>query len=376
MSTDTVSLGLTVSSALGAYEVTIAAGLVTDPARSSRLFSEAGDPVVVVDERVRALHPGLPWFSDPDRIIELRAEEDTKTLAGAARLYDAFSARNLRRTGTVVVIGGGIIQDVAGFACNSFLRGVPWWFLPTTLLAQADSCIGAKTSLNYAAGKNLLGAFARPDRILVDPLLLRTLDRRDLASGCGELLKVFIMGGREHFDRFAGGLGSLLDADPEVCTAQIHAALALKADYVRQDEFDRGIRQLLNYGHEFGHALEAATQFAVPHGIAVALGIDFANRLASIRGSGSPDLAQAALAVAARLADHLDLPDVSWNELLHQLGRDKKRVGKNLTVVLGHDFGRVAKHTDVTAEDAARAVAGMSRLPVTDLPDTSPREAA
>ncbi|MBM7775515.1 3-dehydroquinate synthase [Actinokineospora baliensis] len=361
---------LTVSSALGDYPVTVHAGVLTSAAASRSYLDELGpDHVVVADSRVLRLYPGSPWFLDESRVIPFTAHETAKTLDGVQALYQAFIDRRVRRSTTVVVVGGGIVQDAAGFACHTFLRGVNWWYLPTTLLAQGDSCIGAKTSLNHFTSKNILGVFARPGRVLVDPEVLATLTRVERASGCGELLKVSVMSGPEAFTAHAADLEAVLAADPDACARQIEAGLATKITYIEDDEFDRGRRQLLNYGHEFGHALEAATNFEVPHGLAVAIGVDFANRLSAGRGRATSDFVAKVAVVTRALVTDERVPRLRWAALLHHLARDKKRVGKDLTVVVAHGFGRMEKLTDVTPAEAREVAAGLPYVHFTDLGD-------
>ncbi|MFI1185741.1 hypothetical protein [Streptomyces californicus] len=373
MTVEATAHKLTVASALGDYTVSVEPSLLTS-AHTARPYIDqvAHDCVVVADAKVLELFPDSPWFADESRIIGLTAAETVKTLDGVQELYQAFVDRGVRRSTTVVVVGGGIVQDVAGFACHTFLRGVRWWYLPTTLLAQADSCIGAKTSLNHFTSKNILGTFARPDRVLIDPAVLSTLARVDRASGCGELLKVFLMKGREAFAPYARDLDALLDAEPGSCARHIAAGLAVKTEYIEEDEFDRGRRQLLNYGHEFGHALEAASDFAVPHGLAVALGIDFANRLACRRGGGDAEFVAEVGGVVSRLVAGLAVRRLRWADLLQHLGRDKKRVGKDLTVVVAHRYGSLEKLIDVTREEAAAVAADLEHIHFTDLDRTAP----
>jgi 3-dehydroquinate synthase len=368
--TATMSAGrsLTVSSALGDYTVMVEPTLLTSAATARSYLDELGrDHVVVADTRLLELYPDSPWFADDSRLILFTATETAKTLEGVQELYQAFVDRQVRRSTTVVIVGGGIVQDAAGFACHTFLRGVTWWYLPTTLLAQADSCIGAKTSLNHFTSKNILGAFARPARVLIDPEVLGTLSRLDRASGCGELLKVFVMKGTEDFVPYARDVEALLDARSAASARHIAAGLAVKTSYIEDDEFDRGRRQLLNYGHEFGHALEAATDFAVPHGLAVAIGIDFANRLSHRRGGAREEFVAEVGEVVRALVDGLPVPELRWADLLHHLARDKKRVGKELTVVVAHAFGDLEKLTDVTREEAEAVAAGLEHIRFTDL---------
>jgi 3-dehydroquinate synthase len=158
-----------------------------------------------------------------------------------------------------------------------------WRFVPTTLLSQADSCIGSKSSINLGDAKNILGTFNPPSQIYVDPTFLDTLDEREIRSGVGEILKVHAIAGPQDFDALAQDFSQLF-TDRTVLLHYIRRALQIKQRYIEQDEFDRGIRNIFNYGHSFGHAIESASNYGVPHGIAVAMGMDMANFIAARRG--------------------------------------------------------------------------------------------
>src|SRR5581483_3202456 len=185
-------------------------------------------------------------------------------------------ARKIRRNHVLVAIGGGIIQDITCFLAATMLRGLPWNFIPTTLLAQADSCIGSKSSINAGEAKNILGTFTPPARVDVSTRFLKTLDERDIRSGIGEMLKVHAIEGPQSFDQIAHDYENIL-SDDSVMLHYIRRSLDIKKRIIEIDEFDRGPRNVMNYGHSFGHAIESATDFAVPHGIAVTLGMDLAN---------------------------------------------------------------------------------------------------
>jgi len=175
------------------------------------------------------------------------------------------------------------VQDITCFIASTLLRGLAWRFVPTTLLAQADSCIGSKSSINLGATKNILGTFNPPQTIFIDVGFLETLDEKDIHSGVGEILKVHAIAGIAAFDRLATDFDRLF-SDRAVLLKYVRAALCIKQPYIEQDEFDRGIRNNFNYGHSFGHAIESATRYAVPHGIAVTIGMDMANYIAMKRG--------------------------------------------------------------------------------------------
>ena len=190
---------------------------------------------------------------------------------------------SMKRHDTLVSIGGGIVQDVTGFAANIYNRGLKWMFIPTTLLAQADSCIGSKTSLNFSNFKNSLGTFYAPDNILIYLDFVKTLTHDDYLSGLGEVAKFNIMSAKEGIKRLEKNMDKLLSRDTKTLKFFIERSLAFKKDFIEEDEYDFGKRNLLNFAHTFGHAFETVSQYKIPHGQAVTLGLMVANNISTQR---------------------------------------------------------------------------------------------
>ena len=275
----------------------------------------------------------------------MNAEEKSKTLDEAQKIIswivESFSAKkNLN----FVSIGGGITQDVSGFVASILFRGVPWTFIPTTLLAQCDSCIGGKTSINFRHFKNLLGTFYPPREVHVFPLFTETLSPRDLQSGCGEIAKFLLMRAYENnggIDDVASKLDGVLN-DLRVREAAILESLKVKQSFICGDEFDRGRRNLLNYGHCFGHALETSSGYHVPHGIAVAIGMIFANRGAVVRGLVKADFADSVnRLICGIIHQRQRKSDYAYEILLGCIKNDKKRTGNGLPLVCPRENGLV-----------------------------------
>ncbi len=243
---------------------------------------------VIVDRNVARL-----YRHDMDRILaspsvlEIEASEASKSLERFPAYVAHLVAHAVRRHHRLVAIGGGVIQDITSFLAATLLRGMEWEFFPTTLLAQADSCIGSKSSINVGSTKNILGTFTPPARITIVPCVLKTLSEQDRRSGVGEMLKVHAVAGPDEFDRIAADYPRLF-ADAGIMQQYIRRSLEFKKRIIEIDEFDRGPRQVMNYGHTFGHAIEAATDYAVPHGIAVTMGMDMANFVAMQLGIAPP----------------------------------------------------------------------------------------
>jgi len=344
---------MTVQAATGAYEVHL---LETVAAMADRL--PQGHRVWLVDARVWALYGReLRTLAGGDDVVPVPIEEARKTLDTAQELCAALMARGVRRRTTLVAVGGGILQDLAGFAASILYRGIPWVFVPTTLLAQADSCIGGKTSLNFQAFKNLLGTFWPPRRVLLAPAFLGTLDAPDYFSGLGEVLKLHLMGGEGSLEAYEGLEAGLRDRDGAALREAIPAALAIKRGYIERDEHDAGPRLLLNYGHCFGHALEAVTGYRWPHGQAVVLGMRLANRVAERRGLLAPDLARRAERLFRGALTLRPQPaDLEAGPLLAAMGRDKKRTGEGLALIVMRTGLAFAQVQDLAPEEVEAAL--------------------
>ncbi len=313
----------------------------------------------IIDRKVAELYgPSMQGVLAAPSVLLVEAVEDNKSLDRFPAYVQHLVDRGVRRDHVLIAVGGGIIQDITAFLAATLLRGVPWRFLPTTLLSQADSCIGSKSSINAGATKNILGTFTPPQRIDVSTRFLRTLEERDVRSGVGEILKVHAIDGPQRFDLVAESYERLF-ADDAAMAAAIRRALAIKKDYVERDEFDRNVRNVFNYGHSFGHAVESATKFAVPHGIAVTIGLDMANWLAAKLGVGAEaHYRRMHPVLRANYAGFESVP-VPHFAFMAALSRDKKNVGRGtVTLILPDAEGRVFKDTyanDVTLADLCRA---------------------
>ena len=347
-----MSDGLVIQSHAGPYEV-----LFGDDARAG-LNALAGGPRpvhVIVDERVAALHGDrlAPLLAGPS-VLRLAATEPNKSLEKFPTYVDHLVAQGVRRDHLLLAIGGGIIQDITCFLAATLLRGVDWAFCPTTLLAQADSCIGSKSSINCAAAKNILGTFTPPRTIFLDVAFQATLDPRDVRSGVGEILKVHAIDGPDSFAKVAADYGRLFN-EPDLMLAYVRRALDIKKAYIEKDEFDRGPRNIFNYGHTFGHAIEAATDFAIPHGIAVTIGMDMANFVASRIGDGTDDHFRRLRPTLAANYRGFETHPVPFDPFLGAILKDKKNTGTGtVTMILPGADGRLAKTTR-PADDGFKA---------------------
>jgi 3-dehydroquinate synthase len=300
-------------------------------------------------ERIaRALGTGDPMLI-PDG-------ERYKNLQSVSRIYEALIHAGADRGSTVVAVGGGVIGDTAGFAAATFLRGVTLVQVPTTLLAQVDSSVGGKVGVNLALGKNLIGAFHQPAVVLVDPLLLATLPRREFRSGLYEIVKYGMIASRDLFERVARETTAIFAREESVLVPAIVESCRIKADVVTRDERESDLRRILNYGHTVGHALEAVTKYRrFRHGEAIAYGMLAAADLAVARGALAERERQALARLITQLGPLPPVVDLPIGEILEAIRRDKKVVDGTLHFVIAIQIGATMTIDDVT-EDELKAV--------------------
>jgi len=282
--------------------------------------------------------------------------ERFKNLQSVSRIYEALIRSEADRGSVLIAVGGGVVGDTAGFAAATYLRGITLIHVPTTLLAQVDSSIGGKVGVNHALGKNLIGAFHQPAVVVIDPLLLRTLPRREFRSGLYEVVKYGIIANRQLFDLVARDTKAIFARDPEVLVPAIVESCRIKADVVSKDERESGLRRILNYGHTIGHALEAVTRYRrFRHGEAIAYGMLAAADLAVARGALAEREREAIVRLITQLGPLPPVGDLGINEVLEAAGRDKKVVHRRLHFVIAIEIGATMTIDDVT-EDELRAV--------------------
>ncbi len=258
------------------------------------------------------------------------------------------------RTTAVVALGGGVVGDVAGFAAAIYQRGMPFVQIPTTLLAQVDSSVGGKTGINHPLGKNMIGAFHQPRLVLIDTACLRTLPPRELAAGMAEVVKYGAIHDPAFFAWLESHAGSLAAADPEALRHAIHTSCAIKAAIVAADEREGGVRALLNFGHTFGHAIEADAGYgAWLHGEAVGAGMVLAARLsARVRGLPTADVDRL-IALLRQLNVPTQAPILPVPRWIDLMGRDKKVAAGRIRFVLLDALGRAVVTAAVPEADLA-----------------------
>jgi 3-dehydroquinate synthase len=299
------------------------------------------------------LRPGLSG-GDP---ILLPDGERFKTLQSVSKIYEALIRAHADRGSTIIAVGGGVVGDTAGFAAATFLRGISLVHVPTTLLAQVDSSIGGKVGVNHTLGKNLIGAFHQPALVVIDPLLLKTLPRREFRSGLYEVVKYGVISSRTLFDRLDSDVKSLFAQDSRALVPAIVESCRIKADVVSKDERESGLRRILNYGHTVGHALESITNYRrFRHGEAIALGMLAAADLAAERGALAAPERDALAHLITKLGPLPSVADLPIAEIMDAIRRDKKVVNGRLHFVIAIEIGATMTVDDVTEDELRRVL--------------------
>lgn len=327
-----------VAASTKSYNVYIGAGLLACAAEYIRAIAPKVEKIALItDDTVDALHADTvkaALESAGYNIIKyvLPHGEESKNGSNYLAILSHLAENQLTRSDLLVALGGGMVGDIAAFSAATYLRGIKYVQMPTTLLAMVDSSVGGKTAIDLPAGKNLAGAFCQPDAVLIDTNTLSTLPEDILRDGCAEVLKYGILGDRELFDHLvAKGLGF----DREYV---IWKSVSMKRDYVCADEFDTGVRRKLNLGHTLGHAVEKLSDFGLSHGKSVAIGTASVARAAAADGHCS---AQCAAEIESGLA-RLGLPtktDMNIESLMLPMLSDKKRAGSLVNVIVPERIG-------------------------------------
>lgn len=276
------------------------------------------------------------------RLLLVEANERNKTISKCQEIIETLVAGNFRRNDHLVAIGGGVIQDITAFTASILYRGVDWTFFPTTLLAQADSCIGGKTSINLGDKKNLVGNFYPPTEIYIDTVFLATLPEADIMSGIGEMIHYYCYAASPLFEKIITERPQLL-ADRRLLLDYIRESLQIKKGVIEIDEFDKAERNKFNYGHTFGHALESLSDYAIKHGQAVTVGMDIANYISLRRGIMGRETFDATHALLIG-----NFPAYEWDRFdveryIQFLSKDKKNIGQDLVCILAEGPGRITK---------------------------------
>jgi 3-dehydroquinate synthase len=290
--------------------------------------------VIITDEQVYKLYGEV--FPDHD-VIVISTGERIKTLDTVETIYRKFLDFELDRSSFVVAIGGGIVCDIAGFAASTYLRGIDFGFVPTTLLAQVDASVGGKNGVNFLGYKNIIGVFSQPEFVLIDFSLLKTLEKQQLGCGFAEAIKHGAIADSSLFAFMEEHADDIKNLEFKSLERIVNDSIVIKSSIVNNDEKEKGERRKLNFGHTFGHALEKT--LGLPHGEAVSIGMVVAAMLSTTLGS----ITDSEVKRLTKLLDVFDLPitiDVEKTRLKDAIRKDKKRYGDSIKFVLLEEIGR------------------------------------
>jgi len=327
------------------YPIVIGGGLLADPATWAAEAQVKAVALIVTNATVAPLYAAAlaqalaPHFARV-RTLALPDGEAYKDLAHLNLIFDELLGQEADRRTVLFALGGGVVGDMAGFAASCYMRGVPFVQVPTTLLAQVDSSVGGKTAVNHPLGKNMIGAFYQPQAVIADTATLDTLPPRELLAGLAEVIKHGAIIDAAFFDWIEANIGKLRARDPQALAYAIQRSCEIKADVVRQDEREGGLRAILNFGHTFGHAIESGMGYGVwLHGEAVGCGMVMAADLSCRLGyldAASRDRIKALVAAAGLPVRAPDLGVARWIELMQV---DKKNEGGKIKFILLKPLG-------------------------------------
>ena len=325
------------------YDIHIQKGLLEDAGSYTKSLTAAKKTMIITDSNVAPLY--LKTVSDSIKAAQIQTEsfiyeagEQSKTLNTVSMIYDALSRFRMSRKDIIIALGGGVCGDMAGFAAATYLRGIDFIQIPTSLLSQVDSSVGGKTGVNITEGKNLVGAFHQPKAVLIDPFTLKTLKIQQIADGMGEIIKYGCISDSQFFN--------FLEQNDAMSNIEhvIRTCITIKRDIVSRDEFESGERMLLNFGHTLGHAIEKLSGYKdITHGMAVGLGMIMITKASEKQGFTKKGCAQK----ISDLCKKYGIPTqcrYTFSELADAAKTDKKSTGSSINLVLLKDIGRSFIH--------------------------------
>ena len=351
--------------ALGAdsYPIVVGTGLLSRVGELLTPHIKSNKVLIVSDSFVNArympvVHQSLTDTGFKVNTIEIPAGEESKSLAQFSRIQDSLVAHQLDRGSVLIALGGGVTGDLGGFAAAVYMRGISYVQIPTTLQAQVDASVGGKTAINHPKGKNLIGAFHQPKLVLIDVDTLKTLPQRDIRSGLIEVIKMGVIRDEPLFEMVEEHLDAILNLEDATLIEMISSACLNKAEIVAKDEKESGLRMVLNYGHTFGHALEALTHYnRYRHGEAVSIGMNCAAQLAVNLGMFSETDFQRQRRLLNRAKLPLTFPsDLTPAAICDAMYLDKKTLAGKLRLILPRRIGEVVIRNDVDDQHVLEAI--------------------
>jgi 3-dehydroquinate synthase len=344
------------------YNITIDKGIIN---QVGALISKVITPckaVVVTDKIVEPLYGKIVLDSLSEckfdvKLVSLALGEEQKTLAKAEELYGHLFDHEMDRKSLIVALGGGVLGDLAGFVAATFMRGIPFVQIPTTLLAQVDSSVGGKVAVNHPRGKNMIGCFYQPKAVIIDTDTLRTLPKAEITAGMVEVMKYGMIKEADFFEYVDKHLSTILDLDSDALEEVVYNSCKTKAHIVELDETEQGIRAILNYGHTIGHALEALTSYKkYRHGDAVAMGMIYVSKIARSMNLADETVLKRQESLFTKLGLSLKDTELDPHDIVSKLYQDKKTIAGKLRFVLPTRIGNVIIDDSVSEQTILNAL--------------------
>lgn len=328
------------------YNIFIGTGLLGQSGEQIKRLGYSGKTVIITDPTVNRLYgkvlkESLLNSGFQIALFEVPEGEEQKSLDTAGRLYHELSNFHAERLTPVLAMGGGVIGDLTGFVAATYLRGVPLIHIPTTLLAQVDSSIGGKVAVNHEQLKNKIGAFYQPRLVVSDTSTLKSLPQTEISDGLAEIIKYAVIRDRELFNIIEKNTDRIKSLDIKLLEEIVYRPAKIKAEVVEKDEFDFGLRHILNYGHTVGHAIESASDFRVGHGEAVALGMLAAARISNKLGIFREQEVSKLQAVIQKVGLPVKLPELNLERVTQAMSQDKKITRGKTKFVLPKTIGEI-----------------------------------
>ncbi len=319
--------------------------------------------IIVTDKTVAPLYGNVVLNSLSEckfdvKVVSMELREEQKSMTKAEGLYESLFDYEMDRKSLIVALGGGVLGDLAGFVASTFMRGIPFVQIPTTLLAQVDSSIGGKVAVNHPRGKNMIRCFYQPKAVFSDTDTLKTVPREEITAGMVEVIKYGMIKDAAFFEYIEKHLSEIMKLEPAVLEDIIYNSCKVKAHVVELDEKEEGLRAILNYGHTIGHALEALSSYRkYRHGDAVAIGMIYATKIAMEMKLADEEVLKRQESLFVRLGLSLKDTELNPDDIVSILYQDKKTIGGKLRFVLPTEIGNVIIDDRVNEETILKVLA-------------------
>lgn len=340
------------------YDIIIGAGLIGNLAIELKQKPVANAYAIITDSNVKRLYGEtlLKNFQAKNlhaHLISFPAGEKSKSRDTKEKVENEMLNLGFGRDSCIIALGGGVVGDLAGFVAATYMRGIPCIQVPTTLLAMVDSSIGGKVAVDTMHAKNAIGAFHQPKKVIIDMNFLKTLPKKELANGLAEMIKHALISDRDFFHFLEKNIDKILNCDLETLEQAVKRSCEIKIHIVEEDEKEKGLRKLLNYGHTIGHAIESALKYKISHGQAISIGMSYAAKLSAKNGF----LDEGSVIRQNNLLEYIGLPHklshrkLKPREILEHIQYDKKIINKKLNFVLLNSIGDAFVSDDISMED-------------------------